>query len=207
MLVASPSRRFRVVVMYTPLTQPVTQPATQLATQPARTGATPPMHIRRHPVAKIEHGDMLARVPVDAALIGRLRASYEQVRASDHRFAELFYAKLFAIAPHLRPLFTSNPAAQAAKLTASLDAIVANLEAPEANAEALAQLGRRHVGYGAKPEHYPVVVELLVESMAELLSTPTTSPAMEEWRTALRLVSERMIAAQESVDPTPPRPT
>ncbi len=31
-----------------------------------------------------------------------------------------------------------------------------------------ARPGARHVGYGARPEHYPVVAEVLIESMAAL---------------------------------------
>lgn len=153
------------------------------------------MPVRRHPVATSQTRDPLAAVPLDVALVARLRASYNLVRAHDFRLAEIFYAKLFDAAPHLRPLFRSDPAEQARKLVGSLDAVVQNLEHPASNAAMLAALGKRHVGYGAKPEHYDLVIDLLIQSMRELADSDLDAAALDEWRMALRLISNQMIAA------------
>ncbi len=154
------------------------------------------MPVKRHPIAVSRLPDPLARLPVDTALAARLRATYERVRASDQRLAETFYAKLFARAPQLRPLFKGEPQAQAQKLMSALDAVVRSLEQPAENASMLAELGRRHAQYGARPEHYTLVVDLLVESMQDLLGE-VDRPGLDEWRLALRLISEQMIAGTE----------
>ncbi len=157
------------------------------------------MPVRRHPIASsMKSSEDLSAVPLDGRLILRLKASYEGVRKEDLRLAEAFYAKLFAAAPHLRAMFRSEPEAQAAKLIASLDAIVNNLEAPSANAKMLADLGRRHAGYGAKPEHYDLVIELLVDSMREVGGPRMDSQSLDDWRIALRLVSNQMFAASQT---------
>jgi hemoglobin-like flavoprotein len=156
-----------------------------------------PMPVKRHPVAVSDHRDPLARLPLDTALVGRLRATYERVRVRDHRLAEIFYAKLFGAAPHLRSLFKSEPKAQAEKLMAALDAVVRNLEQPAENAAMLVEMGKRHAQYGAKPEHYALVTDLLVQSMQELLDAEVEPPALEEWRLALRLISNQMIVGAE----------
>lgn len=158
------------------------------------------MPIHRHPITAPKGSDTLAGVPLDRGLIARLRTSYGQVRENGLGLAEIFYAKLFAAAPHLRSMFRTEPAVQAEKLIASLDAIVRNLEAPEANAEMLAALGRRHVGYGAKPEHYELVIEMLVGSMQELLGSRADQRSLDEWRMALRLVSNQMIEAARAAE-------
>jgi len=163
------------------------------------------MPMRRHPVAASGPPDHLAAIPIDHALIARLEASFTLLRQQSAHLGEVFYAKLFAAAPHLRPLFRSTPQEQAAKLVASLDTIVRNLAAPEANAAMLSALGRRHAGYGAKPEHYDLVVDLLLESMREVLGARADEQAQDEWRTALRLVSKQMIEAQEPRQRTAPR--
>jgi nitric oxide dioxygenase len=98
-------------------------------------------------------------------------------------------------------MFRTEPQVQAAKLIASLDAIVQNLVDPDANAQMLAELGRRHAGYGAKPEHYDLVIELLVDSMRELMGPAIQDQSLNEWRMALRLVSNQMIAAGGGVAP------
>ncbi len=152
------------------------------------------MPVKRHPVAVSQVRDPLARLPIDTALVARLRATYERVRARDQGLADIFYAKLFAAAPQLRPLFRGEPQAQAQKLTAALDAVVRNLEQPAENAAMLVELGKRHAQYGVKPEHYGFVTDLLVESMHELLGTDVDQSALEEWRLALRLISNQMLA-------------
>lgn len=156
------------------------------------------MPVHRHPVASGRKGSVLSGIPLDAALIERLAKTYRLVRAQDVRLAELFYTKLFAAAPGLRGMFSTDINVQARKLTLALDMIVSNLSAPEENAAMLAAMGRRHADYGAKPEHYAVVVELLVESMGELLGKAADANALQEWRMALTLVSRQMIEAAEA---------
>lgn len=153
------------------------------------------MPVRRHPVAVPAPGAHLSILPVDLELVARLKATYARIRTHGDRLAELFYARLFAAAPQLRSLFRGDTAAQAAKLTAALDAVVQNFENPRENAGMLAELGRRHVAYGARPEHYAVVTELLINSMRELLAPDADERDLAEWHQALRLISDQMIAA------------
>jgi len=153
------------------------------------------MTVKRHPVAVANAGDLLSRVPLDTALVARLRGTYERVRLHELKLAEIFYAKLFAAAPHLRAMFRSDPASQAQKLMASLDAVVRNFENPAENGAALAALGQRHAGYGARPEHYGLVVDLLVDSMREVGGAGLDENGLREWKQALQLISAQMIAA------------
>jgi len=153
------------------------------------------MPVHRHPIAVSKATGSLLALPLDQALVQRLKATYALVRSKDAALAVIFYAKLFAAAPSLRPLFRSDLDAQAKKLIAALDAVVRNFEHPVENAAMLAALGRRHVAYGAKPEHYGLVIDLLVESMQELAGTAASPRDIEEWRMALRLISDQMIAA------------
>lgn len=153
------------------------------------------MPVHRHPVAAPTSRDSLAGLPLDHELIGRLQASFAQVRAHGLRLGEIFYGKLFAAAPDLRALFRNDLRAQTEKLIAALDAIVDNLASPEQNAGMIAALGRRHAAYGARPEHYQLVTVLLIESMREVLGDRAEQRCLEEWRTAIRLVSHQMITA------------
>lgn len=153
------------------------------------------MSLKRHPMAVANAGDLLSRVPLDTALAVRLRTTYEQIRSRELRLAEVFYAKLFAAAPHLRAMFTTDLASQAQKLTASLDAVVRNFEHPNENLATLSALGQRHAGYGARPEHYALVVDLLVDSMREVGGAELDQNGLREWNQALQLISAQMISA------------
>lgn len=160
------------------------------------------MPVRKHPIAVPRDNDPLPGLPIDSALAARLRSTYDRIRADGTQLAEVFYARLFVAAPHLRPMFTADPAAQVHKLMAALDAVVANLERPAENHALLAELGRRHAGYGARPEHYDLVIELVIDSMRDLLGPRAAERDLLEWRTALRLISSQMLAAANTCPPT-----
>lgn len=159
------------------------------------------MPVHRHPMAVPSVRDPLSTLPVDLKLVQRLRETYDQLRAEGTPFVDLFYSKLFAAAPQVRPMFKSDPAAQSQKLLAALDAVVRNLEKPTETAAMLAAMGQRHAGYGARPEHYDLVVTLLIDSMRETLGPHASEERLEEWRQALQLISAQMIAAAGQAQP------
>jgi len=156
------------------------------------------MPFHGHPVAAGALPGPLSAIPLDNELIARLKSTYARVRSNDLRLASTFYAKLFEAAPQLRTLFRDDLAAQARKLTAALDLVVNNFDRPADNAAMIAGLGRRHAAYGARAEHYDLVVDLLIESMREVLGPSADAKALGEWRMVLRLVSNQMIAAAQA---------
>jgi hemoglobin-like flavoprotein len=157
---------------------------------------------RRHPLADPRVSSRFTGTPIDADLVARLRDSHEQLAAQGTAFSERFYRKLFEAAPGLRSMFKSDPNSQAEKLASMLGEIINNLEATGDNTRLLAELGRRHAGYGAKPKHYDLVTTLLVESIRETLALDAEATIIDEWRMMLRLISDQMIAASTSTSPT-----
>ena len=73
--------------------------------------------------------------------------------------ALVFYQRLFALDPSLRPLFRTNIDEQGQKLMQMLGVAIALLEQPFALGPALEALGRRHAGYGVEDRHYATVGE------------------------------------------------
>jgi hemoglobin-like flavoprotein len=149
------------------------------------------MGISRHPLA--------AKVPqwssirVDNAAATRLRASYALFLADGSRLAAIFYAKMFERYPGVRPLFKADIRAQEEKLMDSLRAVVQHAEAPDGLRAELQAMGARHVKYGAKPEHYPLVCGLLLECMADAAGSAWTTQLAAEWEQALQIVSDIML--------------
>jgi hemoglobin-like flavoprotein len=57
----------------------------------------------------------------------------------------------------------------------------------------LRELGARHVAYGAQPEHYPVVGEVLIASMAEIAGDAWRPEYEAAWGEAFGIVPGAMI--------------
>jgi hemoglobin-like flavoprotein len=56
------------------------------------------------------------------------------------------------------------------------------------------------VGYGARPEHYPVVAEVLIASMAAVAGPAWTPEYEQAWGDALGVVAAVMIEGAEAVE-------
>jgi methyl-accepting chemotaxis protein len=129
--------------------------------------------------------------------VHQIRKSFERVEAMGHVAALVFYQRLFAMAPAVRPLFHTNIETQAKKLTDMLAAAISLLERPGELQSVLHRLGARHVDYGAKAEHYPVVAQALLDMLAEVLGAEFTPTLRGAWSEMLHIVSNTMIEGAE----------
>ena len=151
------------------------------------------MSVSKHPL--FLQANVAEAIPVDRQLIARLRASFALLASRADELTALFYERLFAAHPALRPLFPADMTAQRTKLAQTLAFVVAGLEDREAMRAALERLGRAHVGYGARPEHYPIVAEILVGAMATTAGAHWSEAQERDWRAALERIASAMIAA------------
>src|SRR5215472_14479371 len=97
-----------------------------------------------------------------------LETSFDHVAPRGEELMDEFYARLFAAAPSVRTLFPRDLKTQKTMLLSALVLLRKSLRNLEAIAPTLHRLGARHVAYGARPEHYPVVGEVLIAAMAEI---------------------------------------
>jgi len=151
------------------------------------------MSVRKHPL--FLESNAARSIPVDRELVARLRASFARLAPRADELTALFYARLFAAHPGLRGLFPEDMAAQRTKLAQTLAFVVASLEDSDKLRAATERLGRAHVGYGARTEHYPIVAETLVGAMAATAGADWTEAMDRDWRTALERLAAAMIAA------------
>jgi hemoglobin-like flavoprotein len=108
-------------------------------------------------------------------------------------FAELFYGRLFALDPDVRRLFKDDIVEQGRNLTAMLSVATANLAKPERISVALRQLGRRHAGYGVRPEHFALVEDALLFALEHALIDVFTAEVKAAWQAAYALLTGMML--------------
>jgi hemoglobin-like flavoprotein len=155
------------------------------------------MKLSIHPLAEpLSTGaTAAAAAPLDQRLILRLRVSLARLLGKGDELAKAFYAMLFERYPSVRPLFPADMAAQRVKLTEMLAWIATGLDHPDQTLPAIADLGRRHAGYGARPEHYPLVRDTLVEAMGRTAGADWDEELAEDWRQSIDLIARHMLAA------------
>jgi methyl-accepting chemotaxis protein len=123
-----------------------------------------------------------------------LETSFDVVAGDGDRLMDVFYARLFAAAPAVRPLFAGTDLRrQKSMLLAALVLLRKSLRNLDAVLPTLRGLGARHVAYGARPEHYPVVGEVLIASMAEVAGEAWRPEYERAWAAAFGVVAGVML--------------
>jgi hemoglobin-like flavoprotein len=118
--------------------------------------------------------------------------SFAKVRPIAGTAADLFYGRLFEIAPQVRALFPEDMAEQKKKLMAMLGLAVANLGHPETVAPAIQDLGRKHVAYGTQAAHYEPVGAALLWTLEQGLGPDFTPEVRAAWTETYTLVAGLM---------------
>jgi hemoglobin-like flavoprotein len=128
-----------------------------------------------------------------------LETSFDLVAPRGDELMDVFYARLFAAAPAVKPLFAATDLQrQKTMLLGTLVLLRKSLRDLEAIVPKLRDLGARHVAYGAEPEHYPVVGEVLIASMAEIAGPAWTADYERAWGEAFGIVAGAMIEGAEA---------
>jgi len=126
------------------------------------------------------------------AQIHLVQTSWQQLVPQAEVVAQLFYRRLFEIAPSLRSMFQHEISEQEQKLVAMLDTVVRNLHQTERLLPAVRSLGRRHVTYGVGAEHYTIVASALLWTLEQRLGELLDEPTRAAWIAAYTLLATTM---------------
>ena len=128
-----------------------------------------------------------------------LETSFDLVAPRGDELMDEFYSRLFAAAPAVKPLFPDNLSRQKVMLLGALVLLRKSLRDLDSIAPKLRDLGARHVAYGAKPEHYPVVGTVLIASMAAIAGDAWSAEYEAAWAEAFDVVAATMLEGAEVV--------
>jgi hemoglobin-like flavoprotein len=123
-----------------------------------------------------------------------VQQSFAKVVPISDQAAVLFYDRLFEVAPQVKSMFSADMSAQRGKLMATLTAVVNGLGNLQSILPAASALAKRHVSYGAKPEHYPVVGAALLWTLEKGLGESWTPDVADAWKAAYGTLSGFMIS-------------
>ena len=127
--------------------------------------------------------------------IESVRGTWKMVEPIADQAAELFYGKLFEIAPEVKPLFQGDMTEQGKKLMQMLGVAVSLLDKPGELTPALEALSQRHVGYGVEEAHYAPVGEALIWTLEQGLGDAFTEEVKAAWVAAYVALTDTMKSA------------
>ena len=139
---------------------------------------------------------------IDTKDIDLVSATRTMFSENGEAVAELFYARLFELAPEVRGMFPTDLAEQGRMLSATLALAVSSLRNWDDLAPILASLARRHIVFGVKSWHYAVVTQALLDTLKAAEVDPETVAA---WNRTMSVICAHMIAAAygDQIDAAP----
>lgn len=126
--------------------------------------------------------------------VNALESSFDLVAPRGDELMELFYTRLFEVAPAVQPLFAhADMTRQRQMLLSALVLLRRSLRNLDAVVPTLRRLGARHVAYGAEEAHYAVVGTTLIGAMAEIAGEAWTPAYTDAWTEAFGVVATVML--------------
>lgn len=123
-----------------------------------------------------------------------VQKSFSKVAPISEQAAELFYGRLFEIAPEVKPMFPNDMKEQGKKLMGTLAVVVGGLTKLETILPAASMLAKKHVAYGVKASHYTPVGAALLWTLEKGLGPDWTPDVATAWTTAYTTLSGYMIS-------------
>jgi nitric oxide dioxygenase len=122
-----------------------------------------------------------------------VQSSFQQVLPIADVAGEMFYGRIFELAPETRALFDDDIRPQAKRTMAAVKVAVDGLDRLEKVAPFLIKLGARHVRYGVRPEHFDLVGEALLWTLEQGLGEAFMSDVREAWVEVWSIVAGAML--------------
>jgi len=123
-----------------------------------------------------------------------IRQTFPLLQEYSVSLALLFYGRLFELDPGAKNLFHNDLALQSKKLLDMLASVVESLDNFQSLLPSLAELGRKHAGFGVRPEQYETLKIALLWTFAQALGPDFDDATRDAWRHALEAISRAMQA-------------
>ena len=105
---------------------------------------------------------------------------------------EIMYLRLFEMEPSLKPLFKGDLKRQGEMLFIAIGLAIQNIDNPARMAEAVAELGKRHQGYGVQAGYFNIFGAALMWSLGQVIGPDFTPEVKVAWGEAYSLLAKAM---------------
>ncbi len=106
--------------------------------------------------------------------------------------ADLFYKRLFEIAPQVRPLFPEDMEEQKIKFIMMLNSTILNLKNLSFMIQSIKEMGRRHIDYGVSLEQFGAVKNAFFWTLEQALGEKYTPETKAAWIAAYTALEQTM---------------
>ncbi len=119
--------------------------------------------------------------------------SYMRLKMAHRDPADIFYERLFDIAPEVRGLFPTDIEEQKMKFSMTLDSTMLNLKNLSILVPSIKALGQRHKDYGVTLDHFGPVKTALFWTLENILAEHFSKEVREAWLETYNTLEKTMM--------------
>ena len=101
--------------------------------------------------------------------------------------------------PDLKALFANTKDGQADRLAAAVLAYAQNIDKLEVLGSSVIAIAKKHVNANVLPEHYPIVGQLLLAAMKDVLDEAVNDEILEAWKEAYLFLADIFIDKEKEL--------
>lgn len=135
--------------------------------------------------------------------VAMVQESFKKVLPIADTAADIFYNRLFEVAPEVRPMFAADMTKQKKALMGTLAVAVQSLHKVEEIVPVVQDLGVKHLGYGVKDEHYEAVGGSLLYTLEKGLGDDWNDDLKDAWTETYGTLADVMKEAAASAAAKP----
>jgi hemoglobin-like flavoprotein len=109
------------------------------------------------------------------------------------------YERMGEEQPVLKALFANTRNGQAERLAGAVLAYAQNIDEIEQLAPAIAVISKKHVNAKVLPEHYPIVGQLLLAAMQDVLGDALDKNILDAWAEAYTFLADAFIDQEKQL--------
>lgn len=109
------------------------------------------------------------------------------------------YERMAEEQPDLKALFANTRNGQAERLAGAVLAYAQNIDEIEQLAPAIAVISKKHVSAKVLPEHYPLVGQLLLAAMQDVLGDALNKEILDAWAEAYTFLADAFIDQEKQL--------
>lgn len=131
-----------------------------------------------------------------------VKSTVPVIQKHGEAITQAFYKLLFQENPGLTAVFDMERQAsgeQPRALAAAILAYAGNVDRLDNLGPAMTKIAARHCRLGVAPEHYPVVGDVLLRSIRNVLGEAATPPIIDAWASAYGRLARVMTAFEEEI--------
>jgi hemoglobin-like flavoprotein len=127
-----------------------------------------------------------------------VQTTVETILGDPDRFGRAFYRELFTLLPAARAMFRGDMPAQTRMFVEVLRSVLHGLARFDELAPSLRAEGRRHLAYGARPEHFPVLTRAFVHALRDVLGDRHDAEIERAWVAVLERIGSAMLEGMDA---------